>query len=88
MTIVCEMDPKEHLYLADHCFDPVGSDWDLERNGLYFVPMTVSVALMAEVAAVLNPEHKVVRAKNVQAAKWIDVEKDGPPVFISISKTT
>jgi phosphopantetheinyl transferase len=47
--------------------------------------MTVSVAIMAEVAALLDPAQKVVRAKNVQAAKWIDVEKGGPRVSIVIT---
>jgi acyl transferase domain-containing protein len=85
VTIVCKIDPEEHLYLADHCFDPVGSESDLDRNGLYFVPLTVSLAIMTEVAAVLNPGLRVVGARNVQAAKWIDVEKGGPRVTIAIS---
>ena len=85
VVVVCDILPEEHLYLVDHCFDPVGSDWDPDRQGLYFVPMTVSVALMAEVAAILGPASKVVGAKNIQASKWIGVEKGGPKITIAVT---
>ena len=85
VVVVCDILPEEHLYLVDHCFDPVGSDWDPDRQGLYFVPLTVSVALMAEVAAILSPASKVIGAKNIQASKWIGVEKGGPKITIAVT---
>jgi hypothetical protein len=47
--------------------------------------MTVSLAFMMEVAALLGTGLKVVGAKQLQASKWIDVEKSRPTVWIAIS---
>ncbi|MCA1601957.1 MAG: polyketide synthase dehydratase domain-containing protein [Acidobacteria bacterium] len=79
------IDLDEDLFLIDHCFDGPVSEWDRERGGLSFVPLTVSLELMAEVAALLMPGLKVVGAKEVRAHKWIEVEKAGPQVILAIA---
>jgi acyl transferase domain-containing protein/phosphopantetheinyl transferase (holo-ACP synthase) len=83
--IHCRIDLAEHVYLFDHTFDTVGSDWDLERTGLPFVPMTVSLEMMAEVASTLSPGLKMIRARNVQALRWIEVDPDDEPVTLAFS---
>lgn len=80
-----ELDLNEDLFLNDHCFDPPVSEWDHERGSLSFVPMTVSLEMMAQVATLLMPGLKVVGAKGLQALKWIDVEKEKPKVVLAIA---
>lgn len=79
------IDLDEDLFLVDHCFDGPVSAWDRERGGLSFVPLTVSLEIMAEVAAILMPGLKVVGAKQVQAHKWIDVDKEASQVVLAIT---
>jgi len=87
IVVVRVVDLEEDLYLEDHCFDPPSSAWDADRDRLHVVPLTVSVEMMAEVAALLAPGKVVVAAKRVQAGKWIDVHRHLGPVEISIEAT-
>ncbi|MBI1825124.1 MAG: polyketide synthase dehydratase domain-containing protein [Planctomycetes bacterium] len=85
VVVVRRIDVNEDLYLADHCFDPFISDEDPDRERLCIVPLTVSVEMMAETAALVIPELKVVGARGLQAAKWIEVEPGGPEVVLEIT---
>ncbi len=75
----------EDLYLLDHCFDPPASQWDLKRDRLHVIPMTVSLEMMAEVASLLMPGLRVIGAKNMHASKWIEVHRSEGAVPLTIS---
>ncbi|MCO6437631.1 MAG: polyketide synthase dehydratase domain-containing protein [Phycisphaerae bacterium] len=85
IAVVRDMDLSEDVYLLDHHFDPDTSEYDRDRDTLNVVPMTVSVAMMAEVAALLVPGQRVVGVRGVQAGKWVDVEPSGPRVTLRIT---
>lgn len=85
ISVIRDMDLAEDLYLLDHHFDPQTSQWDPERDTLNVLPMTVSVAMMAEVAGLLMPDRIVVGVRKVQAGKWVDVEHGGPRVTLRIT---
>jgi len=77
----------DDLYLQDHCFDPPASEWDDRRDRLNVVPLTVSLEMMAEVASLLVPGCRVVGAKSIQAAKWIEVHRGTGNAVLTISAT-
>ncbi len=88
VVVVREIDPNGDLYLNDHCLDPRVSESNSQRDMLAVIPLTVSLEMMAEVAALLMPGRKVVGAKGIQAGKWIEVGKGGPKVELMISAYT
>ena len=85
VVVLREIRVEEDLYLHDHCFDPYISDADPDRERLGIVPLTVSLEMMAETASILEPSRRLVSARNIQAAKWIEVEPGGPRVEIEIT---
>ncbi len=79
------IDLAEDLYLDDHRFGPKMSDVGAGSGTLPVVPLTVSLEMMAEVASLLKPGLKVIGIRNVTAAKWIDIEKEGAEVHLEFT---
>lgn len=84
VVVVRDVNLDEDIYLMDHCFDRFVSDADPDRERLCIVPLTVSVETMAEVASLLAVNERVVAARNLQASRWIEVEKGADPVRLRI----
>ena len=61
---------QEDLYLADHVF---AYAWDVKplRECLPVVPLTVSLEIMAEIAAYLAPNLGLIGFKGISASNWI-----------------
>jgi acyl transferase domain-containing protein/phosphopantetheinyl transferase/aryl carrier-like protein len=72
--VTCELDLEEHLFLLDHTLEsqPVSAE-DVSLVGLPIMPLTFSMELLAEAAAVLRPGDCVVGMRDVRATRWITV---------------
>ncbi|UCC31089.1 MAG: polyketide synthase dehydratase domain-containing protein, partial [Phycisphaerales bacterium] len=88
IVVLREVEPEQDLYLNDHCLDPQVTESDQQRDVLAVIPLTVSLEMMAEVAALLVPGREVIGAKGIQAGKWIEVGKGGPKVELTITAHT
>jgi acyl transferase domain-containing protein/phosphopantetheinyl transferase (holo-ACP synthase)/acyl carrier protein len=85
VVIQRRIDLAEDIYLLDHCLDPRASDHEPPRHALPVLPLTVSVEMMAEAAALLRPGARVVGMQGVQASKWIDLDPDTKRASILIT---
>ena len=85
LTLNCDLSTAEHLYLNDHCLYFEGSDFGDQGSPVLSMPLTGSLEMMAEAASILCPELRVIGAKRMQAVKWVNVEKDGPPTQLVIT---
>ncbi len=74
VTVERPLLPAEDRYLADHDFVHVPGM--KAANSFPVVPMTMSLEMMAEVAACLVPGHGLVGIEDVNAVRWI-VAGDG-----------
>lgn len=66
---------EEDTFLMDHTLGTNSvSITDSSLTGLPVMPLTMTLEIMAEAAAVLHPGMKVVGMKDVQASRWISFE--------------
>lgn len=70
ITVLQRLTVDEDLYLADHHFVHAPGVKPLSAC-FPVVPMTVSLEIMAEVAACLAPGHGLIGFENVTAGRWI-----------------
>ena len=70
----CVLDAEADAFLRDHAIGGRPSNLDATLSALPVVPLTVSLAIMAEVAALLRPGSRVVRLRDVRALRWFPVE--------------
>ncbi len=66
----------EDRYLRDHTFGREVSEEDPNLFGLPIVPLTMSIEIMAEAAAALFPDSRVVAIQDVRARRWVTQETD------------
>jgi malonyl CoA-acyl carrier protein transacylase len=85
IAVRCEIDAREHLYLEDHCLYPRVPLPEAKGTGLFSMPLTGSLEMLAETAAMLCPEETVVGLRDILAPRWLDVEEAGPPTVVEIS---
>jgi acyl transferase domain-containing protein/phosphopantetheinyl transferase len=64
-------DPAEDLYLRDHTLGRAVSDIDPDLLALAVMPLTMSMEIMAEAAALLVPDRMVVGLRDLRAYRWI-----------------
>lgn len=73
-VILCKLSFKEDRFLLDHTLGGVVSDIDKEISGLSVVPLTFSMEIMAEGAALLMEGKKLVGMREVRAYRWIGLD--------------
>lgn len=66
--------------LVDHCLIPQAPGWPALEDSAPAVPMTMSIALLMDLARKLDPQRVPVAVENVQAMKWLHVE---PPTRVA-----
>ncbi|MFO1398994.1 MAG: beta-ketoacyl synthase N-terminal-like domain-containing protein [Burkholderiales bacterium] len=66
--------------LADHCLIPQPPGWSAFEDCAPAVPMTMSIALVMDLARKLDPSRVPVAVEKVQARKWLHVE---PPTRVA-----
>jgi acyl transferase domain-containing protein len=64
-----------------HSFGRDISDEDPELTGLAIIPLTVSVEILAEAAAVLMPGKVVVEMRNMRSQRWVMLDPSPFPVL-------
>ena len=72
---VRRFDLAEDLLFRDHTLGRVDSREDPELLALPVVPLTITMELLAEAAALLQPGRVLVRMRNVRAYRWITLEE-------------
>jgi hypothetical protein len=77
LVAMTELDLGEHAFLLDHAFGRPVSDFDPGVMGVPVLPLTVSMEIVAEAAALLAPGHQFLGLRNVRGHRWITVEGRG-----------
>jgi acyl transferase domain-containing protein len=85
VTMRVELNANEHLYLRDHCMYFPSSRDGGHASPLLCMPLTGSLEIMAEAAAVLCPELCVTGVKDINALRWIELQQDGEPVSLTVT---
>ncbi|MBD3181836.1 acyltransferase domain-containing protein [Candidatus Poribacteria bacterium] len=83
ITILKKIDLDEEIFLLDHT---IGGQMSVDETLTVppIIPLTFSMEIMAEIAALLQPGKILTGMKNVQATQWIMIEEN-EPVFLEIS---
>jgi phosphopantetheinyl transferase/acyl carrier protein len=82
-VVACTLDLRHDQFLRDHT--AIGRRISILDSGLVgmpVVPLTVSLEIMAEVAALLLPGKQLIGIKNVQALSWFALEEDRCAIVI------
>ena len=79
------IDASEHLYLEDHCLYIRYPVPETAGTGLFFMPLTGSLELLAEAAGMFAPGKTVVNVRDILAPRWLDVEESGPPTVVEVT---
>jgi malonyl CoA-acyl carrier protein transacylase len=78
------MDVNEDLYAGDHTLGGRdASAVDPTQHGLPFMPMAFSLEMMAEAAAFLCPDRRVIGMKRVRLQRWIPF--DDEPITVELT---
>jgi acyl transferase domain-containing protein len=87
VTLKLALDLDEHLYLRDHSLYYPSSERDNQINRVFVMPLTGSLELLCQAAAVLVPELKVTGAANMQVFRPLNVTENEGPTPIQITAT-
>jgi len=66
---------EEHPYLLDHAVIRQPVDWPISDDLNPVVPFTMTIELLAEVALRQVSGEKLIRLENIQALRWIELER-------------
>ncbi len=83
VTATCQLDLHEDLFLLDHTLGKHPSDLDESLTALPVVPLTISLEIMAQVAAFLVSDEILIGMKGVRAHRWIEVEQQRLTLLLS-----
>jgi acyl transferase domain-containing protein len=76
------LDLKEHHYLRDHSLTFPATEYNNQGNRIYKMPLTASVELASETAALLVPDQVVVSVSGIDIFRALQVvENEAPPVI-------
>lgn len=75
VVAVCQLDLDEHPFFRHHTIGGSPSTLDDTLTALPVVPLSVSLEMMAQIAALLLPGKRLIAMKNVRAHRWIVVEE-------------
>ncbi len=86
LTAVRQLSQQDDLFLRDHALGAKVSVTDPELRPMVVLPLTMSMEILAEAAAVLMPGRVLVGMRDIKANDWIRV--DETPVSLQISART
>jgi acyl transferase domain-containing protein/phosphopantetheinyl transferase len=81
-VVSCTVDVQAHAYLNHHTIGGRPSAFDDGRTAMPVVPLTVSLEIMAEVAALLQPGRRLTGMRDVRASRWFDLDGDRRTVVV------
>lgn len=73
--ILCELDMAEDILLEDHTLGRQIAFTDPSLTGLPVMPLTGTIEMLAEAAAVLAPGKTLVRFEDILAYRWIALDE-------------
>jgi acyl transferase domain-containing protein len=85
VTLALALDLDEHRYLRDHSLYYPSSERDNQTNRIYVMPLTGSLELMCQAAALVAPEMKVVGSASTQVFRPLNVTENEGPTNIQIT---
>jgi phosphopantetheinyl transferase len=74
-TMVRRFDLDEDLLFREHTLGRPGAAGDPELIGLSIVPLTVTMEMLAEAGALLQPGRRLVGMRNLRASRWITLDE-------------
>ncbi|HYV19514.1 MAG TPA: beta-ketoacyl synthase N-terminal-like domain-containing protein [Verrucomicrobiae bacterium] len=75
LTAECELDAARHPFLLDHTFFGRGiSEADPTLTPLPIVPLALTLELLAEAAAMLDPENRVIALGDMRVSRWLALD--------------
>ena len=81
ITLRVTLDLAEHRYLRDHYIYFPATEHNNQGDLITVVPLTCSLELLCEAAALIDPSAKVVGARNIEIFRPLQVvENEAPPV--------
>jgi acyl transferase domain-containing protein len=72
---LCTLDFREDRFLLDHTLGGKVSEVDNDLSALSVVPLTFSMEILAEGAALLMPGKKLVGMREIRAYRWIGLDR-------------
>jgi acyl transferase domain-containing protein len=85
ITVRLALDLDEHKYLRDHSLYFYSTERNNQGDQVFVMPLTGSVELMCEAAAMLEPAAKIIGTKNVQAFRRLSTIENQPPTVIEVT---
>jgi len=82
VVATCTLDAQSSPFLRHHTIGGRPSAFDDSLSAMPVVPLTISLELMAEVAAILLPDKRLIGMKDVRASRWFALEDDRHGVTI------
>jgi malonyl CoA-acyl carrier protein transacylase/phosphopantetheinyl transferase len=83
LDALCTIDAEEDLFLRDHTLGREISRLDPGLLALPIVPLTVTMEILAEAAALLAPGQVLVGMRNLRASRWILLEQDSSTLLVT-----
>ncbi len=80
LTATRVLNLDEDIFLRDHVLGGTVSAHDTELTALPVMPLTMSLEMLAEAAATLFPEKRIVGLKDVRAYRWIALPEGSLPL--------
>jgi acyl transferase domain-containing protein/phosphopantetheinyl transferase len=78
-----EINLEEHLFLHDHTLGRQLSVSDPALVGLPIMPLTFSMEMLAEAAALLAPGKRLIEMRNIRAHRWLALDDDSQRVELA-----
>ena len=82
-TVIRRFDLDEDLLFREHTLGRVASAEDPGLRGLPIVPLTITMEMLAEAGALLQPGRLLVGMRNVRAYRWITLEEPDTTIELS-----
>ena len=88
VVALCKLDFQEDKFLVDHTLGGSVSDIDREILALSVVPLTFSMEIMAEGAALLMEGKKLIGMREIRAYRWIGLDTGSKTLQIIARKNS
>ncbi|MBV9503592.1 MAG: polyketide synthase dehydratase domain-containing protein, partial [Acidobacteriia bacterium] len=85
LTLALSLDLNEHLYVKDHSLYYPASERNNQTNRIYVMPLTGSLELMCQAAALLGPGLQVTGCADMQVFRPLNAAEDEEPTRIQIA---
>jgi acyl transferase domain-containing protein len=85
ITIRCQVNADDYPYLEDHCIHSHAMKGKEAGSPLLSIPMTGSLEMMVEAAALLRPSLRVIGVNDMRSLRWANIEKESKGITLVIS---